>query len=153
MPFDPNSKSTPFISVEGPGARTGLPDVAASSRKNFSVVSTAHPTNEYEDQIISMRIEITDLIDALCALRTEAESFIEWRHGMGEGTGASSWGMHQQTYSRQLHLQHRALAANLKAACEHRSPGNSGKWIDKVFATASRYGDVVTAQAREELEL
>ena len=141
------------VQIEGPGPRPASSAMTNSPRKSFAVVSTPRPLNDYEGAIAGMRNEITDLVDALCVLRAEAEQFVEWRHGMGEGTGAPSWGLHQQTYSAELHLQHRARAAKLKMACEHRSPGNSDKWIDKVLATPGRYGDLVTKQAREELGL
>jgi hypothetical protein len=121
--------------VEGPGIH-GRTARSAAPR----------PVDDYD--FSTLKYEITDLIEALCILRAEAEQFIEWRIGMGEGSGAS-WGLHQQTYSAELHLKHRALASKLKADCERRRPGNN--WIEKVFSTPGRFGVEITLQAKKEL--
>jgi hypothetical protein len=151
MPFDPKAKSTPFISVEGPDQQP--PDRPAAPRRNFSVVSTPRPRDEYEEEIISMRREETALMTAIQSLRTEAERFVVWRRDMGEGTGANSWGEWQRLYTAHTHTQHCVAAAELKAIAEKKFPGQSQRLFDMIFKIASRFGEAITLQARKELGL
>jgi hypothetical protein len=152
MPFDPKAKITPFISVEGPGKQTPVrsPDRSAVPRKNFSVGSTPRPTDDYEDQIIAMRREATGLINAVEALRTEAERLVSWRDS---SEGAPWWGDSQRFRAAQSRAHNFIEAAHLKEIAERQFPGQSQLLFDAIFKIASPFGEAITWQARKELGL
>jgi hypothetical protein len=152
MAFNPNAKTDPFISVD---VEPRLP-LSAPARRAVEIADRQQPgvRNEYAEEAVSMRREETHLLTAIRELRTEAERLIVWMRDMGAGTGASSWGPWQQTYSADLRRTNRAKADKLKSEVEAKFPGDAGRrLLDAIFATPGKYPPNVTQEARTELGL
>jgi hypothetical protein len=137
--FNPDKPFQTLPSTPAPPAATPAP---------------ARQLDEFEQEFASMRREITSWVRAVEHLRAEAENFIEWRNGMGEGVpGAKSWGEHQRMYTARTHTEHCIEAARLKEAAEKEFPGQSQLLFDGIFSKPGRWGVEISQQARKELQV